>query len=93
MDEMITQFAEIGIIGVIAFTLFKNTLESHKQQIKYYQDEIEFTRNAYKEELKADRECYTNSITKIATSIHEMTTRIDTIEDDVKVIRDKISRV
>ena len=43
MDELITQFAEIGIIGVIAFVLFKNTLESHKQQVKYLQDEVELT--------------------------------------------------
>lgn len=92
MEDMVSYFASYGAVGVIAFTLFKNTLETHKEQIKYFQDEIELTRETYKSELKEDRECYTNSINKITDSISQITTRIDNIEDDVKVIKDKISK-
>ena len=99
MEEVVKEFASLGIIGVIGWLLFstflqerKNASEETKNTIDYLKSEITHNRNLYKEELEKDRQVYVNSISKITDSISQMTTRIDNIEDDVKEIKDRLDR-
>lgn len=99
MEEMVKEFASLGIIGVIGWLLFstflqerKNASEETKNTIDYLKSEIAHGRNLYKEELEKDRTVYVNSISKITDSISQMTTRIDNIEDDVKEIKDRLDK-
>lgn len=99
MEEVIKEFASLGIIGVIGWLLFstflqerKNASEETKNTIDYLKSEITHGRNLYKEELEKDRQVYVNSISKITDSISQMTTRIDNIEDDVKEIKDRLDK-
>ena len=99
MEEMVKEFASLGIIGVIGWLLFstflqerKNASEETKNTIDYLKSEITHNRNLYKEELEKDRQVYVNSISKITDSISQMTTRIDNIEDDVKEIKDRLDK-
>lgn len=85
MEDMITQFASLGAVGVVAGVLFKKLIDDSNNDKEYFRNEIKETRELYKEELKNDRETYINSIEKI-------TNRIDIIEDDVKEIKDKLDR-
>lgn len=99
MEEVVKEFASLGIIGVIGWLLFstflqerKNASEETKNTIDYLKSEIAHNRNLYKEELEKDRQVYVNSISKITDSISQMTTRIDNIEDDVKEIKDRLDK-
>lgn len=99
MEEMVKEFASLGLIGVIGWLLFSTFLqerktanEETKNTIDYLKNEIVQGRNLYKEELEKDRQVYVNSISKITDSISQMTTRIDTIEDDVKEIKDRLDK-
>ena len=99
MEEVVKEFASLGIIGVIGWLLFstflqerKNASEETKNTIDYLKSEITHNRNLYKEELEKDRQVYVNSISKITDSISQMTTRIDNIEDDVKEIKDRLDK-
>lgn len=99
MEEVIKEFASLGLIGVIGWLLFstflqerKNANEETKNTIDYLKSEITHNRSLYKEELEKDRQVYVNSISKITNSISQMTTRIDTIEDDVKEIKDRLDK-
>lgn len=99
MEEMVKEFASLGLIGVIGWLLFstflqerKTASEETKNTIDYLKSEIAQGRNLYKEELEKDRQVYVNSISKITDSISQMTTRIDTIEDDVKEIKDRLDK-
>lgn len=99
MEEMVKEFASLGLIGVIGWLLFstflqerKTASEETKSTIDYLKSEIAQGRNLYKEELEKDRQVYVNSISKITDSISQMTTRIDTIEDDVKEIKDRLDK-
>ena len=99
MEEIVKEFASLGIIGVIGWLLFstflqerKNASEETKNTIDYLKSEISQGRNLYKEELEKDRQVYVNSISKITDSISQMTTRINTIEDDVKEIKDRLDK-
>ena len=85
MEEIITQFAGLGAVGIIAGVLFKKLIDDSNNDKEYFRNEIKESRELYKEELKNDREIYINSIEKI-------TNRIDIIEDDVKEIKDKLDR-
>ena len=85
MEDIITQFASLGAVGIVAGVLFKKLIDDSNNDKEYFRSEIKETRELYKEELKNDREIYINSIEKI-------TKRIDIIEDDVKAIKDKLDK-
>ncbi len=85
MEEIITQFAGLGAVGVIAGVLFKKLIDDSNNDKEYFRAEIKETRELYKEELKNDRETYINSIDKL-------TNRLNVVEDTVKEIKDKIDR-
>ena len=85
MEEIITQFAGLGAVGIIAGVLFKKLIDDSNNDKEYFRAEIKETRELYKEELKNDREIYINSIDKL-------TNRLDVVEDTVKEIKDKIDR-
>lgn len=84
-ETLYSYFASYGAIGIIAFVLFKNTLQNHKEQVDYLKAEIATGRETYKSELAEDRKVYLDSISKI-------TSRIDIIEDDVKDIKTKLEK-
>ena len=54
MEDMIGQFASLGAVGMIAYVLFKNTLEEKKQDRKLYEQSV----NTFMETSKQ----YTQSI-------------------------------
>jgi hypothetical protein len=54
MEDMIGQFASLGAVGMIAYVLFKNTLEEKKQDRKLYEQSV----NTFMETSKQ----YTESI-------------------------------
>lgn len=92
MEDIITQFASLGAVGIVAGVLFKKLIDDSNSDKEYFRNEIKESRELYKieleknrEEIQKDREVYINSIEKI-------TNRIDIIEDDVKEIKDKLDR-
>lgn len=92
MEETITYFSSYGAIGVIAFLLFKNTLQSHKEERDFFVQELNSSRDLYKNELAEDRAIYLSSIEKITSSVKELNSKIIVIEDDVKEIKSKLEK-
>ena len=92
MEETFTYFTSYGAIGIIAFLLFKNTLQSHKEEREFFIEELNSSRELYKNELAEDRAIYLSSIEKITSSVKELDSKIIVIEDDVKEIKNKLDR-
>ena len=56
MEDMIGQFASLGAVGMIAYVLFKNTLEEKKQDRKLYEQSVNTfmdTSKQYTESIQA----------------------------------------
>ena len=99
MEEIIKECASLGMMGIVGGLLFTTFLQERKDAgdetkntIEYLKNEITHGRNLYKEELEKDRAVYVNSISKITDSISQMTSRIDSIENDVKDIKNKLDQ-
>lgn len=90
-ESFITYFSSYGAVGVIAFFLFKNTLDSHKQERDYFIKQLDDSRNLYKSQLEADRQVYLSSIEKITSSVKDLNAKIHTVESDVKEIKNKLN--
>lgn len=94
MEQMMQEFASMGIVGVIAYYLFKNTLDEKKQDRELHRTEVKEIRQMYDEELREAREMYKQELEKdrvvYVNSINSVVTRIETVEDDVKLIMDKV---
>lgn len=89
-QELMTQLAGFGAIGIIGGTLFKSFLaerdaliQERKEETEYFKQELATTRELYKVELAQDRDTYINSIDKIIN-------RMNVLEEDVKDIKNKL---
>lgn len=104
MEQMLKQFLDIGVIGVIAYVCFKTVLEDKKKSEELIQkereehkQEIKEITNTYKEELKKDRETYVNSINLVSQELKEVRIGVESvsnavkeIEIDMKTFKDKV---
>ncbi|MBS5787985.1 MAG: hypothetical protein KIC98_08750 [Clostridioides difficile] len=41
MEDFVAQFVNIGAVGIVAYVLFKNTLEEKKQDRDLYRESVE----------------------------------------------------
>jgi hypothetical protein len=77
MEDMIGQFASLGAVGMIAYVLFKNTLEEKKQDRKLYEQSV----NAFMETSKQ----YTESIQAFSF-------RLENVEEGNERIENKLDK-
>ncbi len=77
MEEMIGQFASLGAVGMIAYVLFKNTLEEKKQDRKLYEQSV----NTFMETSKQ----YTESIQAFSF-------RLENVEEGNERIENKLDK-
>ena len=89
MEEFVSQFSGLGVVGVIGYALLKKYLEDSKQD-----------RQIQQEERKEDREMFRQSVenfTKISKeyveSIHKLTARIENVENNTERIEEKLDKV
>ena len=89
MEEFISQFSSLGVIGCIGYVLLKKYLDDSKED-----------RRIQQEERKEDREMFKQSVdnfTKISKeyvdSINKLTTRVENVEDNTKRIEEKLDKV
>ena len=77
MEDMIGQFASLGAVGMIAYVLFKNTLEEKKQDRKLYEQSV----NTFMETSKQ----YTESIQAFSF-------RLENVEEGNERIENKLDK-
>lgn len=94
MEQMLKQFLDIGVIGVIAYVCFKTVLDDKKKseelrqkEQEEHKQEIKEITNTYKEELRKDRETYVNSINLVSQDLKEVRFGMDAISNEVKEIK------
>ena len=75
MEEMITQFTSLGAVGLIAYTLFKNTLDEKKEDRELYRKSVE----TFSEVSK-----------NYAESISSLSLRVENVEEATERIENKI---
>ena len=78
MEEMITQFTSLGAVGLIAYTLFKNTLDEKKEDRELFRKSVETFSEVSKN--------YAESITSLSLrveNVEEVTERIENKIDDL----------
>ncbi|WP_312288232.1 hypothetical protein [Terrisporobacter sp.] len=78
MEEIANQFLSLGAVGVIAYTLFKNTLEEKKEDRELYRKSVE----TFAETSKS----YAESITTLSVrveNVEEVNGRIETKIDKI----------
>jgi hypothetical protein len=83
MESIVNEFLQYGVLGIGVFALGSTFLKEKKEDKELYRQEIKETRELYKQELDKDREVYINSINSVVT-------RIESVEEDVKEIKDAI---
>jgi len=77
MEDMIGQFASLGAVGMIAYVLFKNTLEEKKQDRKLYEQSV----NAFMETSK-----------QYTASIQAFSFRLENVEEGNERIENKLDK-
>ncbi|MGL5718028.1 MAG: hypothetical protein ACRCX2_33805 [Paraclostridium sp.] len=89
MEELITQFASLGIVGIIGGVFLKKYLEESAED-----------RRIQLEERKEDRDMYRQSIEKFTSiseeyvnSISKLTIRVENLEESTERIETKIDRI
>lgn len=75
MEEMITQFASLGAVGMIAYYLFKNTMEEKKEDRELFRKSVE----TFQEVSKSSAE-----------SISALNIRVEKVENSNERIETKI---
>jgi hypothetical protein len=75
MEDFVAQFINVGAIGVIAYVLFKNTLEEKKQDRDLYRKSV----NTFTETSK-----------QYADSIQNLSLRMENVEEGNERIENKL---
>ena len=92
MEELITQFAGLGTVGIIGGILFKKFLNDSEADKQYFRDEIKEMR----EENKKDREMFQTELDKsrsvYISSIDRITSKISVLEGEVKEIKETLTK-
>lgn len=92
MEELITQLAGLGTVGVMGGILFKKFLNDSEADKQYFRDEIKEMR----EENKKDREMFQTELDKSRSvyinSIDRITSKISVLEGEVKEIKETLTK-
>ena len=75
MEEIFNQFASLGAVGLIAYALFKNTLEEKKEDRELFRKSVE----TFSEVSKS-----------YAESISSLSLRVENVEEATERIENKI---
>ena len=75
MEDIIGQFASLGAVGIIAYTLFKNTLDEKKEDRDLFRRSVE---------------TFTETSKSYAESISKLTVRVEHVEQGTERIENKI---
>ncbi len=75
MEEMVQNFLNLGVVGVVAYVSFKTILDEKKEDRAMYKDSID------KFDSKLDR---------FADAIENNNDRLGAIEEDVMTIKEKV---
>jgi gas vesicle protein len=77
MEQMIGQFASYGIVGIVAYVLFKNTLDEKKQDRDLYRESVE---------------TFTETSKQYAKSIQTLSYRVENVEQGNGRIEQKLDK-
>ena len=78
MEDMITQFTSLGAVGLIAYHLFKNTLDEKKEDRELYRKSVE----TFSEVSK-----------NYAESMSSLSLRVENVEEGTNRIENKLDSV
>lgn len=78
MEDMMTQFASLGAVGVIAYALFKNTLEEKREDRELFKKTVE----VFMEYSKVHKE-----------DMSKLTVRMENVEDGIDRTEDKVDKI
>lgn len=78
MEEMLGQFASLGAVGLIAYALFKNTLEEKKEDRELFRRSVE---------------TFTETSKSYAETIGSLTVRVENVEEGNERIENKLDKV
>lgn len=78
MEEIANQFLSLGAVGVIAYTLFKNTLDEKKEDRELYRKSVE----TFSETSKS----YAESITSLSVRVENLEEGNDRIESKIDTL-------
>jgi len=77
MEDFVAQFVNIGAVGIVAYVLFKNTLEEKKQDRDLYRESVE---------------TFTETSKQYAESIQTLSYRVENVEQSNGRIEQKLDK-
>lgn len=78
MEEMIGSFTSLGAIGIIAYTLFKNTMDEKKEDRELFRKSVE---------------TFTDTSKAYAESITSLSVRVENVEEGVSRTENKVDKI
>ena len=78
MEQMLAEFTSVGAIGVIAYWLFKNTMDEKKEDRELFRHSVE---------------AFTQTSKTYAESIASLTVRVENVEEVTGRIENKIDKI
>lgn len=78
MEDIMAQFASLGAVGLIAYALFKNTLEEKKEDRDLFRRSVE---------------TFTETSKTYAESISSLTVRVENVEEGVERTENKVDKI
>jgi len=77
MEDFVAQFVNIGAVGIVAYVLFKNTLDEKKQDRDLYRESVE---------------TFTETSKQYAESIQTLSYRVENVEQSNGRIEQKLDK-
>lgn len=78
MEEMVGSFTSLGAIGIIAYTLFKNTMDEKKEDRELFRKSVE---------------TFTDTSKAYAESITSLSVRVENVEEGVSRTENKVDKI
>lgn len=78
MEEMLGSFASLGAVGLIAYALFKNTLDEKKEDRELFRKSVE---------------TFTDTSKAYAESITSLSVRVENVEEAVERTENKVDKI
>lgn len=78
MEEMLSQFASLGAVGLIAYYLFKNTMDEKKEDRELFRQSVQ---------------TFTETSKAYAESISSLTVRVENVEETTDRIEIKVDKM
>ena len=89
MEEFVSQFSSLGIIGVIGYVLLKKYLDDSKEDRRIQQEERKEDRAMFKQSV----DNFTTISKEYVDSINKLTTRVENVENNTERIEEKLDKV